>query len=79
MWVLLLACTQPGDCESLCDKLVYDCDYEAFPSMTSCLDGCAYKEKNGSDIAGELDCVEKSSCDTFAVVECENRFGATEL
>ena len=77
MLVLLwLAACAPSDCESLCDKLVVDCNYDAFPSVDSCLDGCAYKEKNGSDIAGELACMEKADCDTFAVLDCENRFGS---
>lgn len=77
MWLLLFACTEISDCETLCDKLVLDCKYEAFPSLESCRDGCAYKEKNGADIGGELSCIEDAGCDIFAVPECENRFGGT--
>lgn len=71
----LAACAQPSDCESLCDTLVITCDYAAFPSVDSCLDGCAYREKYGADISSERACVEKADCNTFDVLECENRFG----
>ena len=75
--LLWLACAQTTDCESLCDELVITCKYGAFPNRDSCLEGCAYKEKQGSDISGELSCVQDAKCDTFAVLECENRFGGT--
>jgi hypothetical protein len=77
-WLLLVSCKQAVICEDLCRDLVVDCNYAAFPSLQSCEEGCAYNEKQGADIEGQLSCVEKANCDTFLIVECEHRFGPPE-
>lgn len=63
------------ECQDLCTALVTDCGYGAFPDFESCLQGCAWDESEGADIAGELQCVEQAACDTFAIVECEHTYG----
>jgi len=81
VWALLAgACTGGGveasPCIDLCEVLVVDCRYAAFPDEESCLQGCGYNETEGADIDGQLQCVEEASCDTFDIVECENNHGA---
>jgi hypothetical protein len=63
---------------SLCEILVRDCEYDAYPSLQSCEQGCAYDEENGADSAKLLACVEDADCNTFAVVECQHRFGVED-
>ncbi len=76
MLLLLYACgAAPTPCDSLCDTLVRQCGYEAFPDLDSCLQGCGYDEAQGARIPETLSCVEKASCDTFAILDCANRFG----
>jgi hypothetical protein len=79
MLLLLSSCqtTQPA-CVSLCEILVRDCEYDAYPSLQSCEQGCAYDEENGADSAKLLACVEDADCNTFAVVECQHRFGVED-
>ena len=77
--LLLFACgaaVEKEACESLCDNLYQTCEYGAFPSYDSCLQGCVYQQSEGADITGELTCVERAACDTFAILECEHKFGA---
>ena len=62
----------PADCVSLCDALVTDCSYEAYPTMDSCLQGCSYDIELGKDIGGQRECVETANCDLFAIVECQH-------
>ena len=64
-------------CQQLCDELVNECSYPAFPELESCLQGCGYNEAEGGDTEAHLACVQEAACDTFAVVECENHHGAT--
>ena len=63
------------NCEDLCDELVTNCGYGAFPRFDSCLDGCAWYEDQGADVPGELACVQDAACDTFLIVECEHEYG----
>lgn len=82
--VLLLAlagCASTGApvsaCDQLCNELVGECSYPAFPDLTSCLEGCLYNETEGADTEAHLTCVQEASCDTFVIVECENQHGAS--
>ena len=75
---LFLACSgevEKETCEELCDQLVQDCEYGAYPSYESCEQGCVYEESQGGDMRGLNQCVAKAGCDTFAIVECEHKFG----
>lgn len=76
----LLACgtEELETCEVLCDQLYKTCAYGAYPTYESCLQGCAYEQKQGADVEGEAVCMEKAGCDTFAIVECEHKFGLVE-
>lgn len=77
------ACSTPeqSDCSKMCDTLMRDCSYDAYPTTESCLQGCQYNADNGGDVAGQKDCLDEATaedaCDTFAVIECENAYGAT--
>src|SRR5688500_8087711 len=82
-WLTLLlavACnpdggTGGGDCADLCDVLVDECGYAAYPSNESCEQGCAYSASEGADIAAQKSCVESAECNTFEIVECEHAHG----
>lgn len=81
MIVLLLslaACGAATPCEALCETLVLDCGFGAYPSVESCIQGCAYEEEQGGDVAGQLACVEAAACDPFEVLECERAHGVPE-
>lgn len=77
---LLAACGGPAaqkeTCELLCDELYQTCEYDAYPSYESCLQGCAYQQSEGADMKGQQACVAKAECDTFAILECEHKYGA---
>jgi hypothetical protein len=80
---LLLLCGCAGreavatSCNQLCDELVDECGYPAFPDEESCLQGCAYNEGEGADTEAHLDCVQEAACNTFDIISCENSHGAT--
>jgi len=65
-----------GPCDSLCNQLVDTCNYAAYPTYSDCYDGCIYAQQQGSDVAGERQCVQNANCDTFQIVECEHAYGA---
>ena len=74
----LCACAQeppPTACTTVCDELVDSCEYAAFPTMESCLQGCGYWETEGADVDAYLTCVQDAECNTFAIVECEHEHG----
>lgn len=77
----LVGCAPDADaeatCEAVCDELVNACGYVAYPSMDSCLQGCAWNQKEGVDMAIQRACVEDAACDTFAIVECAHDGGAS--
>ena len=77
---LLLACAgaveEKETCELLCDDLYQTCEYGAYPSYESCLQGCEYQATEGADNRGLQKCVSKAECDTFAILECEHKFEA---
>ena len=81
MVTLLTGCAttedQYGVCKEMCNELVGTCDYAAFPSYDSCLEGCAYNEEQGADIEAQNECIQTAECDTFAIIECENQYGAS--
>ena len=57
-------------CEALCDELVMECGYTAYPTRESCEQGCLYDQEQGADVANAFRCVREAACDTFAVIEC---------
>ena len=63
-------------CDDLCNVLILQCGYEAFPDFASCQQGCAYEQEQGEDVNATLACVQAAassgSCDTFAILECEH-------
>jgi hypothetical protein len=76
----LIGCSTAGTpvtaCDQLCDELMGECSYAAFPDRESCLQGCLYNESERANTDAHLTCVEEALCDTFAIVECENQHGA---
>lgn len=80
--LLLAACETTKDandiseeCKLLCDQLVSECAYGAYPSYDSCAQGCAWDTEQGADVKAHSHCVEEAACDTFAIVECEHTYG----
>jgi hypothetical protein len=76
--LLLVVGCQPEEvttCEALCDHMVNECEYDAYPSMDSCEQGCAYSQSEGADVDKEQQCIAKANCDTFGILECEHKFG----
>ena len=65
-------------CEDLCTELVRTCDYQAYPEMQSCMDGCANRLDEGVDVEAYATCVQDAACNTFQIVECEHRFATGE-
>ena len=80
MLFFLFACTQEaseyGICEDICKEVYSTCQFEAYPSYESCLEGCAYNEEEGSDLEAQYQCFQEAECDTFEIIECENTYGA---
>ena len=84
MFVGLVGCLHQKiaetSCDKICDILVQDCSYDAFPSLDSCWEGCAYQEEEFEDydVDGHLACLETANCDTFAILECSHEFEGVE-
>jgi hypothetical protein len=68
-------------CAAMCQELVETCEFAAYPSYESCMQGCAYARKEGGDMERESACILKAECDEFAVIDCEHAYGpgGTEL
>ena len=76
--ILLGGCSDAADrsaCTSLCDRLVSECRYEAYPSYSSCEQGCGYEASEGGSVVSMAECVEEAECETFAILECQHAFG----
>lgn len=77
--LVVAACKGAGSeeevCHDLCTELTAVCDYQAFPDINSCMQGCDWNAEKGADIAGQTACVQAAACDTFAIVECEHAHG----
>ncbi|MEZ4236212.1 MAG: hypothetical protein R3F59_08620 [Myxococcota bacterium] len=74
----LAACPGPppaATCSDLCDALMYDCGYAAFPDRASCEQGCRYDVSEGGDAAGLYACILEAGCDTPLVLECSRAYG----
>lgn len=61
-------------CEEMCDQLVLECDFAAFPDLGSCLEGCSY-EAGGASLGAYDLCLYKAGCDPFAVLDCARAHG----
>ncbi len=69
-----VGCKKESACQTLCNTMVNDCNYSAYPSLESCVQGCNYDEQQGVDIAAESTCLDKTSCDPIGAVECARKF-----
>lgn len=67
-------CSTETPCESLCKTLVMDCEFAAYPSLDSCIEGCLYDEELGADIEGEAECIVAEQCDLIGTVDCAREF-----
>jgi hypothetical protein len=81
-WCALASCSEPTPshpvCTPLCTELVNTCGYEAFPSVRSCLEGCAFDEAEGVDILSKSDCMFDAACDIFSMLDCEVAYPGAE-
>ncbi|MGB0639333.1 MAG: hypothetical protein ACPGTU_08375 [Myxococcota bacterium] len=77
--LLLWGCAEKDtadSCEQVCMMLVDECGYDAFPSYSSCEQGCLYEAGEGMNADGYLDCISTvEECDTYGVVRCDNAHG----
>ena len=65
-------------CSNLCDEMVRECSYDAYPTTESCMAGCA-DDIEAEAALFELEvCILEADCDTFAIIECQNHFGSGE-
>jgi hypothetical protein len=72
------ACPGPGPaavCRDLCDLLVLDCGFAAFPDAMSCEQGCLYDVSVGGDPIGMHACIAEAGCDTPQVLACSRAYG----
>lgn len=77
--VALSGCdTAQSECETLCRELVMTCDYAAYPTLDSCVQGCEYDQSRGADIQGETECIQDAACDPIQTVECARTFNPDE-
>lgn len=77
--VAMAGCAPQDDnatCEALCSTLVTSCEFDAYPSLDSCLQGCAYEGSLGADLEKESTCIADAECDIFQVVGCQHRYGS---
>ncbi len=74
-----LACSTEAEtdevCDTMCQELVMTCEYAAYPSYESCVQGCAFSRQEGGNVKREADCIAAAECDTFAIVDCEHQWG----
>jgi len=63
-------------CDALCGELVEACEFAAYPTAESCLQGCAYTREQGGDVDELQSCVEQAECNPFAIAECEHAHGS---
>ncbi len=83
-WFILLfaACADEVDvdevCQTMCQELVQTCEYDAYPSYESCMQGCAYEREQGGKIEPQSQCIVKAKCDAFEIVDCQHKYGAGE-
>ena len=62
-------------CMDMCNELQGTCGYDAYPDVSSCVEGCLYNEEEGANTTEQLSCILEAECDTFAILECENQHG----
>lgn len=75
---LLVGCESSQEnqtCASICDELVMACEYEAYPTRDSCMQGCLYKFELGAKMERAESCILAAECDTFEIIECEHAEG----
>ena len=65
----------PPACTDLCGTLVTTCAVSAFPSVTSCLDGCVLWDGQGADLDAYATCAAAADCDSNALITCEHEHG----
>jgi hypothetical protein len=78
IFILASCTTESGPaspCYNLCQELVQTCEYSAYPSFSSCEEGCLYYQEEGANIEEQLTCIQEAECNEFAVIECENEHG----
>lgn len=62
-------------CSNLCDELIGNCAYDAYPTNESCMAGCADQVNADVDISDLEECIVEAECDTFEIVECQHHLG----
>ena len=65
-------------CERMCDELVRNCSYLAFPGYSSCYQGCMYEAEQLVAVHALTECVIDAECDTFTIIQCDAWYGLEE-
>lgn len=62
-------------CDRICENLVRECDFAAFPNLESCVQGCRNDVELGAQVLTLEACVQDARCDPFTVLRCDLVFG----
>jgi len=73
--LLLGGCDSPEQqvCDEVCDQLVTECSFAAYPDRTSCMDGCLHSASEGAPVLPMATCMAEAECDPFEVVACSRQ------
>lgn len=66
----------PSVCADVCELMMVDCGYAAFPDVLSCQQGCGYEATEGASIHALYACLADAACDTPTVLACAHAYGA---
>ena len=59
-------------CDRICGNLVHDCQIGAYPTFSSCIEGCMYEAQQGLVDEDKVSCITGAECDPMGIIECEN-------
>jgi hypothetical protein len=65
----------PAVCADVCELLMADCGYAAFPGVGSCQQGCGYEVAEGAELPALHSCLLEAGCDTPTVLACARAYG----
>jgi hypothetical protein len=80
LWLVLAGCpgpSAPAVCDTMCEQLMGECGYAAFPDVASCQQGCRYEVASGAPVHALQSCLLEASCDTPTVLACARTYGAS--
>jgi hypothetical protein len=79
--LVLAGCPGPSAsavCDEVCEQLMAECGYAAFPDVASCQQGCRYDAAEGAEVHALQGCLVEAGCDTPSVLGCARAYGGTQ-